>query len=60
MFLSSYGRLLQVASRYGWCDVLKPVGLRGLIEKVSPLDSEGLPSELHDVVGLGREWIASL
>ena len=60
MSLSSYGRLLQAASRYGWCDVLKRLGLRTLFEKVSLLDSGGLPLELHDVVGLGREWVASL
>ena len=60
MFLSWYGRLLRFASWYGWCDVLEPVGLRSLIEKVSPLDLEGLPSGLDDVVGLGREWEASL
>ena len=60
MFLSESGRLLRVASRDGCCDVLEPVGLRTLIEKVSPLDSEGLPSELHDVVMIGREWKASL
>ena len=48
------GKVLQVALRYRWCDVLVPVCLRTSIGMVSLLDSRCLPYGMFLVVHLGR------
>ena len=61
MFSSWCEKLLWVASLYGWCEVLEPVGLNNWIEKVSLLDSTCFPHGMLVVVEVGsRRYTAWL